>query len=270
MDEETTSEAPVESGGQVIQGVQVDDQGQAVSLPDDTDQAEAVQTNDEPEEAQTADVPEETGGDESQPETEDKKLQKFAQSQGLELDSPNAIKAAQIAMKAQSEATKNYQRSAELEKAANITNEQIDPSATPEQRENIRMRNLELKIDIREWKYKNQEKLAMEPQMIEVLADPQKRLMVQEGILSLDDVYAIARGSASDNTASIKSQGGQEALQKLAQKQQSQTPRGNATNSAQMSASTKITPQNVDQVVAGMSPEEYRRRLPEINRAMAG
>lgn len=271
MEEETTPDIPVESGGQTIQGVQIDDQGQAVSVPDDTTGDEpAVQDHEEPEEAPNADVPEESGGEEPAPDTEDKKLQKFAKSQGLELDSPNAIKAAQIAMKAQSEATRNYQKTAELEKAANITNEQIDPSATPEQRDNIRVRNLELKSDIREWKYQNQDKLALEPQMVEILADPSKKLLVQEGYLSLDDVYAMARGSASDNTASIKSQGGQEALQKLAQKQQAQAPRGNATNSAQMSGASKITPQNVDQVVAGMSAEEYRRRLPEINRAMAG
>lgn len=269
MDDETTTDAPVESGGQSINGVAIDDQGQAIAAPDETDQGEAVEAPEEPDDEQTAEEPEETGGEEPQPETEDKKLQKFAKSQGLELDSPNAIKAAQIAMKAQSEATRNYQRSAEIEKAAKITEDQIDPAATPEQRDNIRVRNLELKYDIQDWKLRNQDKLAHESDMVKVLSDPNKRLLVQEGMLSLDDVYAIARGT-SGSEDSIKSQGKREALQSLAQKQQAASPRGNATNSSQLSSTNKITPQNVDQVVGRMSPEEYRRRLPEINRAMAG
>lgn len=267
MDEDTTSQAPVASGEvQNINGVAIDDQGMAIPAPDETEPAETAPASDEPDEAQTPAEPEETGGDEPEPETEDKKLQKFARSQGLELDSPNAIKAAQIAMKAQSEATKNYQRSAELEKASKITDEQIDPAATPEQRDNIRVRNLELKYDIQQWKMSNQDKLTHESEMVAVLTDPNKRLLVQEGLLSLDDVYAIARGSA--NESSIRSQGGKEALQKLAHKQQAAVPRGNAVSST--SPSSKITPQNVDQMVAAMSAEEYRKRLPEINAAMAG
>lgn len=272
MDDETTTDAPVESGGQSINGVAIDDQGQAIAAPDETDQGEAVEAPEEPDETQSdAPAEEESGGDEPAPETdtEDRKLQKFAKSQGLELDSPNAIKAAQIAMKAQSEATRNYQRSAEIEKAAKITEDQIDPAATPEQRDNIRVRNLELKYDIQDWKLRNQDKLAHESDMVKVLSDPNKRLLVQEGMLSLDDVYAIARGT-SGSEDSIKSQGKREALQSLAQKQQAASPRGNATNSSQLSSTNKITPQNVDQVVGRMSPEEYRRRLPEINRAMAG
>ena len=163
MDEDTKSDAPVESGGQSIQGIPVDDHGMALTVPEEAAQAKVVQDKAEPD-AQIVDEPSEvTGGDEPAPETEDKKLQKFAQSQGLELDSPNAIKAAQIAMKAQSEATKNFQKSAELEKAANITDDQVPLDATPEVRDNVRVRNLELRYDIQQWKMNNAEKLASEP-----------------------------------------------------------------------------------------------------------
>jgi len=267
MDEDTNSNAPVESGGQAIDGILIDDQGMAIPVPEETEQAEVVQEQAEPD-AQTVEEPSEVmGGDEPAPEIEDKKLQKFAQSQGLELDSPNAIKAAQIAMKAQSEATKNYQKSAELERVANIAPEQISPDATPEQRDNIRVRNLELRYDIQQWKMQNPEKLSNEGAMVQLLSDPTKRALVQEGLLSLDDVYAMAKGSGT-NDGSLKSQGGREALQTLAQKQQAAVPRGNAVTSG--TSSNKITPQNVDSMVARMSPEEYRKRLPEINRALNG
>lgn len=162
----------------------------------------------------------------------DEKLQKFASSQGIELDSPSAIKAAQIAMKARSEATKNYKRSTELEKATNITQDQLPEDASPVVQENARIRNLELQIGIQGWKASNPDKLELEGEMVKVLSDPIKKQLVQEGYLSLDDVYNLARASAPDTTADVKSQAKQEALQSLAHKQQAAVPTGHATTSA--------------------------------------
>lgn len=161
--------------------------------------------------------------------TVDDKLQTYAKSQGLELDSPSAIKAATIAMKNQQEATRNYQRTNELEKATNITDEQIPEDVTPQQSENIRIRKLELKYEASQWKQSNPDKAALEPQMVKLLTDdPNKRLLVQQGYLSYDDLYAIAKGS-TDDSATVKSQGAQAALKSLAHKQQAAVPTGNAT-----------------------------------------
>lgn len=166
--------------------------------------------------------------DPSSPNIDDK-LQTYAKSQGLELDSPSAIKAAKIAMKSQQEATRNYHKSNELEKASVVTADQIPEDVTPQQSENIRMRSLELRFEAQAWKMQNPEKAAFEPQMVEMLtADPNKKLLIQEGYLSYDDLYKMAKGSV-DDSAEVKSQGKREALQSLAHKQQAAVPTGNAT-----------------------------------------
>jgi len=160
----------------------------------------------------------------------DADLQKYAESNGIALDSPGAIKAAEIARKAQSEATRNYQKANELEKVTRIQPEQLSDDATPQQQDNVRLRNLELRYEAQTWKLQNPDKAALEPQMVDILAsDPNKRLLVQEGYLSYDDLYAMARGQG-DNSATVKSEGKREALQSLAHKQQAAVPRGNATN----------------------------------------
>jgi hypothetical protein len=203
----------------------VQDTGAQEALPvtDNDTQVNDTQTTAEPSDTQqdvtdTQDAP-----------TVDEELKKYAESNGIELDSPGAIKAAQLARKSQSEATRNYQKSQELEKATNITQEQLPADATPQQHENVRIRNLELQIGISNWKQSNPEKLALEKEMIGVLSDHNKKYLVQEGYLSLDDVYSIAKANSPDNSAEIKSQGKQEALKSLAQKQQAAVPTGNAT-----------------------------------------
>lgn len=166
----------------------------------------------------------------------DEELQRYAQSNGIALDSPGAIKAAEIARKAQSEATRNYQKASELEKAAQITQQDLPADATPQQVDSARYRNLEIQM----WKLQNQDKLALEPQMVQILSDPNKRAMVQEGYLSLDDVYTMAKGMDTGSTAAAKSQGKQEALQALAHKQQAAVPTGHATNPGTLPAGKKF------------------------------
>lgn len=149
-----------------------------------------------------------------------------------------------------------------------ITEEQVPTDATPQFQESVRMRNLELKLDIRDWKANNPDKAAHESAMVGVLADPIKRSLVQEGYLSLDDVYNIAVGSNPNVEADLKSQGKKEALQNLAHKQQAAVPRGNAVNA--VSSTEQITPQNVDQLVAQHDLSWFKANQEAINKAMAG
>jgi hypothetical protein len=197
----------------------------AEALPVVNDDTQVNEVQDTADSSQTQQDATET---QSAPEV-DEELTKYAESNGFELDSPGAIKAAQLARKSQSEATRNYQKSQELEKATNITNDQLSSDASPQQHENVRIRNLELQIGISNWKQSNPEKLALEKEMIGVLSDPNKKYLVQEGYLSLDDVYSLAKASSPDKSSEVKSQGKQEALQSLAQKQQAAVPTGNAT-----------------------------------------
>ena len=106
-------------------------------------------------------------------------------------------------------------------------------------------------MEVQSWKMSNQDKLALEPEMIKVLSDPAKKAMLQEGYLTLDDVYKLAKADAPDNTAAVKSQAKQETLQALAHKQQAAVPTGHAT--------TASTPK--EKPFSELTREEMRARL---------
>lgn len=199
------------------------EQGQPAS---DDVQVDTLDTTDN---SAPSDAPQASDDESTAPQV-DEQLQKFAQSQGIELDSPNAIKAAQALQKARSEATRNYQKASELEKATNITQEQLPADASQPQYDAARIRNMELKMEVQSWKMNNPDKVALEKEMVGILADPNKKLLVQEGYLSLDDVYKLAKAEAPDNSAAVRSEGKREALQSLAHKQQAAVPTGHATN----------------------------------------
>lgn len=268
MEEETTTDATVDTSGvQTINGIAVDDSGQAIPQLDDTDNAPAVPTEPTEQPEEQTEVSTEVSVDVDDEPSEDDQLVKFAQAKGLELDSDNAKKAAKMAMNAEKLMHQKSQQASQLEKATKITDDQVPVGLTAPEADSLRVRNLELKYEVSDWKSRNPDKLKYESEMVQVLSDPTKRLLVQEGLLTLDDVYSIAKATAPGVEAALKSQGKKEALQTLAHKQQAAVPRGNAVTA--VSAASQITPQNVDAMVANMSVEEYRRRLPEINAALA-
>lgn len=257
MEEETTTNAPVEAGGQSIQGVQVDDQGQAVSQPEETEQAEAV--------AEPV-VSEQTTPEATSEPSEDDQLKEWAQKKGLTLDSDNATKAAKMAREAEKAMHQKAQKASELEKtiqSASDEHAEAVAEATGQDPELLkRLQRVEVRDSIREFWDAHPEAKALEKEMIAELAN--KPYLAGD----LESLHALALVKNGGLDA-VKSQGKTEALKALAQNQQAAVPTGNAVNS-NTTAAQKITPQNVDQMVATMSPEEYRKRLPEINAAMAG
>jgi uncharacterized protein YbaP (TraB family) len=105
MEETTTTNAPVDTGEvQTIQGIAIDDQGQAISQPEDTDQAQAAVETTETENTQEAT---------SEP-SEDEQLTKFAAAKGVTLDSDNAKKLAKMAMNAEKAMHSKATRASEL------------------------------------------------------------------------------------------------------------------------------------------------------------
>lgn len=83
----------------------------------------------------------------------------------------------------------------------------------------------------------------------------------------LDALYALARNDPNRETE-LKQAGGREALENLAQKQQAIPP--NASVSSGLASTPKITPQNVDQLVAQHDNEWFKQNYEEIKVAMAG
>lgn len=260
MDEETTTDAPVDTGeNQVIQGIQVDNQGQALSEPEETEQAEAVETTNEPE-VQTI---EET----SEPSDEDEQLTKFAQVKGLELTSDNEKKLAKMAMNAEKLMHNKSNKASELERTmGQMSDESVDQvaRATGQDPEVLkRLQRMEVKDSIREFWDTNPDAKQYETEMATIAVES-GLYGSPEAILKAS--YAIARSS---NTDALKSQGKQEALKSLAQKQQAAVPRGNAVNT-NVSSGQNITPQNVDQLVGMNDMNWYMANRDAINKAMAG
>lgn len=84
----------------------------------------------------------------------------------------------------------------------------------------------------------------------------------------LDALYALARNDPT-READLRREGGREALTTLAQKQQAVPPSANAVNPG-VFASSKITPENVDELVKNNSNEWYEANRDEILRAAYG
>lgn len=262
MEDETTTNAPADTGGvQTIQGIPVDDQGQAIPQPETQETVAAEPDTTEPEpQAEPTSEPE---PEQEQPESDTDELAKWAKNKGLELDSDNATKAAKMAWNAEKAMHQKARQKSELEKTLTVASDEsaeyvaqtqgLDPDMVR------RLQRVEIKDTVRDFYSEHPDAKELEPAMISEL---QKRPHLAG---DLDALYAVVKTS---NLSAVKSQGKREGLESLAQKQQAAVPRGNAVTSG--TSGNKITPQNVDAMVAGMTSEEYRRRLPEINRAMAG
>lgn len=264
MDEETTTNASEDNGGvQTVQGVAVDDQGQAIPQPEPSTETAAAEpdTSDAPDEPQDDPAPSKPTDDPK--ESDDDQLAAWARNKGLELDSDNATKAAKMAWNAERAMHNKARQKSELEKTLTVNSDEkaeeiaqfsgVDPSYLK------RLQRVEIRDSVRDFYDIHPDARDMESAMITEL---QKRPHLAG---DLEALYAVVKTS---NLDAVKSQGRREGLESLAQKQQAAVPRGNAVTNSM--SSNKITPQNVDQMVQRMSPEEYRRRLPEINRAMAG
>jgi hypothetical protein len=257
MEETTTTNAPVDAGEvQTIQGIAIDDQGQAISQPEDTDQAQAAVETTETENTQEAT---------SEP-SEDEQLTKFATAKGVTLDSDSAKKLAKMAMNAEKAMHSKATRASELERTMSTMGDdaaQRQAQATGENPEVLkRLMSMEVKSSIRDFWDANPDAQQYESEMARIATEA-GLYGTPEAILKAS--YAIA---AMNNQGAVKSQGKREALESLAHKQQAAVPTGNAVNSSM--TSNTITPQNVEQMVARNSQEWFVTNYDAINKAMRG
>ncbi len=86
-----------------------------------------------------------------------------------------------------------------------------------------------------------------------VTEDENLGALVKGGYLSMDKLYAMAKGSDASRETDLKQAGGKEALERVASKQQARAVQPGATTSATAPALTKA---NVDSWYAGLSPSE--------------
>jgi hypothetical protein len=253
MEDTTTTDTPVDSGA-IINGIQVDDQGMAVAQPEDTEPVEAVTTSEEP----TQEAPQE---EEPEAEVSDNSTVEWLKKKGIDPSSPEAIeKVADMARNAEKAMHSKAQKASELEKAidSGILQEAADTGFDSDDK--LKLVRMETRMNVRDFFDGNPDAKQFETAMIQELTN--KPHLAGD----LESLYANA---VVKSGKSLKSQGKREALESLAHTQTAAVPKGNAVTGAFSSSST-ITPQNVDQMVSKMSVQEYQKRLPEINAAMAG
>lgn len=239
MDEETTTKAPVAEGGDTPQ-------------PEPAEPAEAASAT----ETQEQPVAQE-------PSKEDNSTSEWLKNKGIDPSSPEAIeKVAEMARNAEKAMHQKAGRASELEKVIDegITTEAEAIGLTDQDK--IRLARLEVKSNVRDFFDNNPEAKPFEKAMIEELKN--KPHLAGD----LQSLYAVAVVN-SGKLGEVKSQGGREALESLAHKQQASTPAGNATNGAVFTSDT-ITPKNVDALVAKNDQAWFEKNYDAINRALAG
>jgi len=119
----------------------------------------------------------------------------------------------------------------------------------------------DLKLYVRDWFDAN-------PDMKEHRQDLQKIADERPWLQNMDDVKAHFLADPN-RTAQIEKEGGRKALTNLAQKQQAIPPSANANNSG-VFESSKITPENVDELVAKNDQAWYIAHRAEIQAAAFG
>jgi hypothetical protein len=242
MEENTTTEEVVQETGAET----------ALPVENKTESAEQS-TTEEPSESAT-------GESEDSLPSIDEKLTNFAKAQGIEDVSElseRELRLLKVARDNQAEFQRNRQKASELEKVIDqgITEEAETVGLSDDDRLDIV--RIKTKLSVREFFDNNPDAKPFEQAMIQELQN--KPHLAGD----LESLYA----NAVVKSGNLKSEGKKEALQSLAHKQTAAVPKGNAVTSA-MTSETAITPQNVDQMVARMSVDEYRKRLPEINKAL--
>lgn len=204
MDEQTTTnEAVVETGAE-------DAQPEAV-----------VETAVETTETSEVQEPTEATGDEPSQEDE---LESWAANKGLQLDSDNARKIAQMARNAERAMHEKAKKASELEK--NLTSG-IDEEAEElglGDDERVMVRKLTVKQTVRDFFDENPNAKEYEKQMIETLA--KKPYLAND----LEALYAVAKVSDTGREETLKTEGAKKALTELAQKQRAVAPTGAAVN----------------------------------------
>lgn len=257
MDEQTTTESAVDqpSGVSSEQGIPVDDQGMAI--PDtqlETTSDEAESQPDTTTQGETVDNTEQT-----EVTTEDD-LKEWAEKKNLPLDDPLKLaKMYRDAEKSMHEAKQNKLRET-VEETFTTDADEYDPVVNLERKHQA----LEAKIRVADFYAENPEARQYDATMSE--------LVQQDPSLAgnLKALYALARFNEMEaQSDQIRTEGGREALKKLALKAQAAVPKQNAVN-ANIDTSTKITPQNVDRLVANNDLDWFKAHQAEINAAMEG
>lgn len=262
MDTTTPDSTPTstDGGAATIQGVQVDDQGRAVADPQPTQETEAVAASEEtPTDAPSTqnDQPSAQADTASQATQDD--IEDWAKKKGLPLEDPVKLakmyRDAEKKMHEATEQSKRFNQAVMEQPMVSYTgNEYIDQLAA--QVNQITVQN---RVD--SFFASNPEARQYEDKMAELVE--QKPYLGND----LEALYVLAKNDPN-REQELKLQGGREALENLAQKQQAIPPQSGT--SVPTAEPEKITPQNVYDLVDKHDQAWFEKHHKEISRAMQG
>lgn len=236
-------------------GSQVTEPTTTEAVADDNQTADAS-TVDDTSTSQDKPTADAVSGETSPSETQADDIEEWAKKKGLPMDDPKKLAAMyRDAEKKMHEATTQAKVTVTPPEEVALTgNESIDEVIA---RQNV----ADLKLYVRDWFDAN-------PDMKEHRQELTKIASERPWLQDMDDVKAhfLADPSRSDQ---LKREGGREALTNLAQKQQAVPPSANATN-ATVFESSKITPENVDELVAKNDSAWYDANRDAIRQAAFG
>lgn len=180
-------------------------------------------------------------------------IQAWAEKKGLPLDDP--LKLAKMYRDAEKHMHEVTQRTVQPP-------EQLEPTGDSTYDTIIERQNAnDMRIYVRDWFDANPE---MKDHKTELSRIAQERPWLQD----MDDVKAHFLADPT-RAASLKKEGGREALQTLAQKQQQVPPTAGATNSAEYQTA-QITPQNVFELIDKNDQAWFEKNHDKINKAISG
>lgn len=226
MDPTTTTDdpiMPIEDGAEPAQPTS-EDQSTAANEPQPTTT---------PTDAPDAEPPAEST------DSQDDNLE-WLQKKGIDPTSPEAIsKVAEMYRNAEKAMHESTSKASELEKTlSGGLQEQIDQAKTDGNLDVVQelaaeIQNLKLQQNVNSFFNSQPEAKELEAKMTEIVNErPEIGNLVKSGYLSLGDLYNLAKASDPSREQQLKADGGREALQKVADKQQGRSVPGVATTSA--------------------------------------
>lgn len=238
MSEDTTTSDSIDSGA---------DEAQL----DDIEQAEAV--NQDEDTSQTSESDEDSGSSEED-NSEDSELKDWAAKKNLPLDDP--IKLAKMYREAEQALGKRGQKEGQLKTAVSTANASSETD---------NYQALKNEVEALSFFVNHPEAKQLESEMVGILEE--KPWLASD----LEVVLDVAKGRSTTDAATRLAErkaGSREALAQAEQAGRAAQPRASATNSAK-AANSRITMDNVDQLIQANGHEWYMKNRDKINAVLA-
>lgn len=197
-----------------------------------------------------ADTPAEPTTNE-EPSTDDNSS--WLQAKGIDPSDPEAIsKLAEMARNAEKKMHESTQKASDLTKSITESSDKSGILETDPVLE--RVQRVELALQVENFFKQEGIDAGMRPKMAEYAEqNPAIAALVDSGHISLRDLYNMTKGADPAVTEAARAEGGQEALQKVADKQLGRATQGHATTS---SMPAQLTKANAEAWYTSLSPAE--------------